>query len=643
NAPPFLIHARAADAAGRLARNAAQAVAERADAVHEVCAARHLGATSAAGMAELPAADLFAMRRALVFHSTFGEILTGLRPIDGALQGARGERITVAFAASPGKRTAKGARTAPKAVHRCADGSAFEAELDADGVAEFLASDLRIAGARLERCTGSLVALAGDLLVVAGRARSKVRVKIDGSDVALPVPADGAAPKVSRVRGLRVAVVPFGLARGVGIGERGFEFVDARGGLLATIGFEGDARKAKPAAAARGGAARPIALSALSAIVEKGLVDGTHPRFASVAAPAALGAYGVQAGIAYYRVRHRKASKAGRVVEPVAMRACVRRAQETDAKGRVTEVLEVRDAGLSAQGPTCGARVGMFGPLAELAPLKGVKCAAIEMPEHDATRIGRFVHGYDARDGGAHASTLRWSFAPRTRAVLVRFPSWWFESLRGRASHRLRLNDALVPAFEMSGSAPTVLLDGALLSPMRPKKPAKGEKPAKAKNAKLEPVANELVLDLHGDAGDLKRLAKEVELLDVVAEVPAEWAFARIEPPASWATAKAVTGKFTGNLTRNLTRKATGMPTWFRCVFAQAEASEVELEIAHAAGALGVVVVNGARAMTLDGASGERRGNSLVRRVRVMACAGANAIEVFSPEGAMPALSVRPA
>lgn len=46
--------------------------------------------------------------------------------------------------------------------------------------------------------------------------------------------------------------------------------------------------------------------------------------------------------------------------------------------------------------------------------------------------------------------------------------------------------------------------------------------------------------------------------------------------------------------------------------------------------------------MTLDGASGERRGKSLVRRVRVMACAGANAIEVFSPEGAMPALSVRP-
>ncbi|MCE2880909.1 MAG: beta-galactosidase [Planctomycetaceae bacterium] len=635
-APPLLMHAWSAAGARRVAVDAAHAVRERADAAHEVCALRHLGATSAVGCAERAAVDCFDARRALVFHSTFGEVLAGLVPVDGELRGGKSERVSVLMASAAvrgaAKRGSKDAVKIAKPIHRCADGSSHEVDTDPEGTAGFAASDLAIAGARLERCTGSLVALAGDLLVVAGRARGKVRVRIDGSDVSLTVPADGAAPKVARVRGLRVAVVPHGLAAGVGVADGAFEFVDRTGAVLASVAFDGTVRRAKGVVAKAAAQRKPIALSAALVVPDTGIVDGSHARYASVAAPSALGAYGVEATSAFYRVRTRKAAKAGRAFECAAARAASWRARSVDAKGRMTAILEVRDSGLASAGPSCGVRVGAFGPLVEVAPLKGVKCAMVELPEHDATRVGRFVHGYDARDGGAHAATLRWVFAPRARGVLVRFPSWWFASLGARAAHRLRLNGELVPAFDATGGAPVVLLDGALLSPMRPKAAGKGEKPAKAKNAKLEAVANELVLDLHGEAGDLKRLAKDVEVLDVLGEVEAEWAFLRVEPPASWATA------------RPAPKKAMAAPAWFRTVFRLDAPREVVLEVTHAAGALAAVFVNGARVMSCDGASGERVAKSLRRRVELGALhtrAGENAIEVFSPEGVMPQIIVR--
>ncbi|MFZ9914238.1 MAG: beta-galactosidase, partial [Phycisphaerales bacterium] len=331
SAPPLLLHAWSAAGARRVAVDAASAVRERADAVHEVCASRHLAATSAVGCAERVAVDLFDARRALVFHGTFGELLAGFTPVDGELRGGKSERVSVLSSANAargaGKRAPKADAKVVKPLHRCADGSSHEVDIDPEGVAGFAASDLAIAGARLERCTGSLVALAGDLLVVAGRARGKVRVRVDGSDAQLTVPADGAAPKVSRVRGLRVAVVPHGLAAGVGVADGAFEFVDRAGAVLASVAFDGTVRRAKGGVAKGGVPRKTIALSAALAIAETGIIDGSHARYASVTAPSALGAYGVAATSAFYRVRTRRAAKVGRAFECAAARAASWRAR----------------------------------------------------------------------------------------------------------------------------------------------------------------------------------------------------------------------------------------------------------------------------------------------------------------------------
>jgi hypothetical protein len=591
-------------------------VAARADAVLDVVATRHRGASSCAGGAEKAAVDLFPLRRLLAFASTFGPLLAGLDADAKAhdlLRGPARERVTVAGAAMK---------------HVAADGSSAACVAGSASGVDFFASDLPIAGARLERCSASLVAVLDDLVVVAGKARGRVQVRVDGSSVALTVPAEGSLPKVTKVRGLRIAAVPFALADGIGVIDGGFEFVDRAGVVLARVLADGSVSRPKVAASSTPAPEKPK-LSESVALVEKSILDGTHPRFAGVSAPRALGSYGVASIHGYYRCIHKPNGRRAREFTLAAARSLAVRAHETDGKGRITLVHEVRACGLPAQGPACGARIGAFGPLLEVAPLKGVRCETVDLPDFDPTRLGRFVHGYDARVEGDHVATLRWTFAPRTTPVLVRFPQWWLESVAGRAAHRLRLNDALVPSFDASVDAGAVLLEGALLTPMRPKKLAKGEKPPKAKAVKLEPGPNELLLDLHGHAGDLKRLAKEVAFLEVVREEPAEWAFLRVEPPAIWAGAKPAA------------KKPTGAPTWFRTTFTLAAPQDVELEVAHAPGAVSTVLVHGAVVLACDGTSGVRAGKSLVRRATIAGRAGLNEIAMFSPDGTMPAISVR--
>jgi len=273
------------------------------------------------------------------------------------------------------------------------------------------------------------------------------------------------------------------------------------------------------------------------------------------------------------------------------------------------------------------------------------------MPAFDATRMGRFVLGYDMRDPARAAPrTLRWSFAPRTTAVVMRLPSWWVAAscaAGGASRDALRLNGELVVAGQSAFSAELVWLDGSRLSPMRPKALAKGEKPPKAKAVRLEPGANEVVLDLdhradHLTGPDLERLRREVVFLEVRGEVAAEWAFARIAPPASWARAVPIARGDGGG--------ATGVPTWFRTSFTLIAAGGCTLEAVFERDACATVFVNGSCVIAQDGASGAIRGKGaaarLVRRAALASGAllvGRNEVAVFSPDGRAPALALREA
>ncbi|MFM7261339.1 MAG: beta-galactosidase [bacterium] len=688
SAPPVLLFD--AGVSTPVAALAAASIAARADFACEVLETRHVGATSARGCAEVAAHDLFPLRRALVFATTFADHVACMLPVGGnsAIPSGRLGRASTTLEGPGGARfeihiddgravvssTRAGARRATgMQAKRTADASARGTAFDVRG------SGLVIGSSRLESCTGSLVALLGDIVVVAGTARSKVAVKVDGSAVHLTVPAEGGAPKLSKVRGLRLALVTNEVAQGVGIAADAIEFVDRTGALVARLARDGTVthakvREKKSAHVTSASDAPTHSVPALTQplrLVEPGYLDGTHPRFARVALPRSLGAYGIASMHGFYAARFTPPSKSGH--EPHASmiggigaeRRSTLVSQQKNGKGRaqgsaktatkdVVWVLEARADGLFAAGGHRDDRIGVWGAIDVVAPLKGVKAQLVEAADFDATRIGRFAWGYDARGGLAGRRTVRWTFAARNRAVVVRLPERWTLEGHDRLGHALRLNGDLLD-LDLRGRT-EFMLDGARLAPTRPAPTAKGEKPAKGRNIKYVPGENELTIDLAGDAsmddGLLRALAKETEFLDVVDALAADWSFARVEPPSNWSLAQP--------LARREQQTSSGAPTWFRWTFALADAADgasLTLVVEHPVDAVATILVNGAPAMVLDGASGTRVGKAnssmsgsasgkraiLRRSLRLSASmlrAGENEIVAFDPDGAMPMVSI---
>ena len=717
DAPPFLMHdplqregAASSEshrvAAATTAALVAESIASRADFVCDVVGTRHTEATSATGCAERPAIDTFLMRRALVFATTFAETFAAMKPSaiqtsmqkGGAnlsaihLEGERAERCTVVLGLagesgganasvtgsarttaklstntkSATKRTTAKPGAVVKITHHAADGSTQTIAPSTESPVDFYASDLPIGTARLERCTGSLVALLGDIVVVAGAARTKITVKVDGSVVVLTVPAEGRAPKVTKVRGLRFAAVTYAMARGVGLVDDGLEFVDREGEVLARIRRNGVVEEGSTkqqsskgsTAQSRGELSGAVTLSPPIALVEYGLIDGSHPRFASVASPSSLGAYGLMTMHGYYRACFQPPKRKGG--ELLALASGLRTEhRNTSKKGSETRVFEIGAQVLPAFGGHHDERLGLYerglqGALCEVQPLKGVKSALVELPDFDATTLGTFVWGYEPRGALGARTTVRWTFAARTGAVVLRVPAWWSDEGHARMGHRIRLNGALLDA-ELHATN-TVLLDGAKLSPMRPAPLAKGEKPPKGRNIKLIPGENELLLDLdpHAALDDarLKRLAKEMEFLELREDFAATWAFARVSPPSSWSLAQPLARRGKSASSMPTTHSTAALPTWFRWTFHMeampTSGRDTALVVEHPVEELATILVNGAPAMVLDGVSGERIGTAkkpqLRRTLQLTAShlrVGANEICAFSPNGVLPTLSVR--
>ena len=599
----------------------ASRVMARSEFVLEVGGCRHRGATGARGLAERESRELFDLRRVLVFASSFGESLSGMTSDELA------QHIE---------------------LRRRADGRPeFHVKAHAKGLA--------LGAARLSRSTASLVAFSGDMLVVAGRPRSRIEVRIDGSSVTMSVPADGALPKCTRVRGLRVVAVPDALADGIAIvhgggGADGFEFVDRNGGVLVTVGQDGAIRRRKPGSGeASTKAVRPkaIRLGAVEALVEPGYRDGTHARFASIDGPNTLGAFGASEQTAYYRARFKQAGKSKRIYALASSCAvdgalAVDGAQRADGGAPIVEiaasgahaiVAEVRNDGVPSEGRATGAATGVFGPLVEVVPLKGVKVDAVPQPSRDPTTAGRFICGFDLADH-ADAKTVRWRFPTRKEDVVLVLPASAADALAA-GGHVFRLNGEFLPCARAGvGGAMMLLLPAAKLSPMRPKQLKKGEKPPKARNAVLEPGDNELIYD-----GAPHASVKDVRLFAVKAAVPTDWAFARVSPPASWASAKPVA--------KAALAKRSGVPTWFRTSFHLDAPRALALRAVFVADARATVLVNGATTLVHDGASGAAigKGKSAKRARTAHVPAhetrrGANDVLIFSPDGRMPECTV---
>ncbi|MGA1223833.1 MAG: beta-galactosidase [Phycisphaerales bacterium] len=655
DAPPFSFAPRMP--AAELAVDLAYRVVARSDFVADVVATAHPGATAAFGSSSCDAVDPFLLRRPLVFASTFAEILASLEwsgeielggrrgGIAGCtMSGPRYERLTMTHRINDASR-----------IHRRANGEEIAISAGSASGIDFHASDLGIAGCTLEWCTGSLVALSDDLLVIAGKPRGRLQVKVDGTLASIVVPTEAGTPKIARVRGLRVVAVPFALADGIAIVDGGFEFVDRSGQVVARLTHAGGFKRVAAARNQRTAKPRACRLAAVECIVEDGLVDGSHHRFAPVAAPRSLGAFGVAAAHAYYRARFRHSGSARRqylmpfqrfVDARIALdgtmaparrpaKPFLRARQEPFSVARAgmhTLVAEVRNTGLFSAGREPGAQVGVFGSVVEVATLKGVKRSEIAAPHIDPTRAGRHIDGYTEGPDGVK-TTFRWSFGPRKSSVIVRLPEQVaFEIQRSGGWFRLNGEVLLLPTA--AGNASDLVLPADRLAPMRPKPLAKGEKPPKSKAVKLVPCDNELVLEPGIASPAMREALKKLAFLEVRAEVKAEWAFARVDPPASWASA------------RPAPKRATGSPTWFRTNCVLDAPRSLVLSCTHAG--VATVLFNGISVMVTDGAgeigAKRARGGAVVRTASIPASlvrAGTNEILVFDPDGAMPAIEVR--
>jgi hypothetical protein len=229
---------------------------------------------------------------------------------------------------------------------------------------------------------------------------------------------------------------------------------------------------------------------------------------------------------------------------------------------------------------------------------------------------------------------VRWRFPARKEDVVLVLPASAADALAA-GGHVFRLNGEILPCAHAGvGGAMMLLLPAAKLSPMRPKQLKKGEKPPKARNAVLEPGDNELIYD-----GAPHASVKDVRLFAVKAAVPTDWAFARVSPPASWASAKPVA--------KAALAKRSGVPTWFRTSFHLDAPRALALRAVFVADARATVLVNGATTLVHDGASGAPigKGKSAKRARTAHVPAhetrrGANDVLIFSPDGRMPECTV---
>lgn len=624
-----------------LARTISAAIAARAEIIvdHAVAHA-HCAATSAPGLAEisgvvidrdgLGVASARGLRRTLVFASSFGAVLAPLHstatlehaidperattPIVCTLADDTKSRVSVAFAlrASAKKKNA----TTQAVAHEAADGSTHEITFGSASGVEFHASDITIGHARLERCTGSLVALMGDVLVIAGEARTKLSLQVSGTKAVVTVAALGAIPKSTKIRSLHVIALPFGLADGVEIRDGALAFVDEHGVHICAVSADGAVKRLKPTAV-NARATTPITFTNAKQLSFAGLRTGTDARFASAATAESLGAYGLDGADGFYRATwtEGKSGKARAKASLALTDACGVTTHVATQKTSHTLIAEVIDGQLPSRGPHCGARVGVFGALVEVTPLKGVTCAVVDIPAFDPSSLGRFVHGYDARGG---IQTLQWSFAARTSAVLIELPAL--------TDGVVRLNGEIVAVLGGSVAPHTMLLDGAKLSPKRPAKLSKGEKPPKAKNATMVAGKNELLLDVHAalDAKTLERVRNELQIFEVHDSLNAQWSFARVSQPATWVLATAV--------------KATKSPTWFRSTFDLNEPRALTLTATHLNAPR--IFVNGTQILSHERSSDQHT----TRTVRIPATllrSGTNELTIFDRDGRLPTIELR--
>lgn len=531
-----------------------------------------------------------ALRRLMLFASSFGHVFADAEPDRQPIAAdpdpvppGRGGRRNGTPASVVGVRGPGGQVVfafAPDAKDRrmnlvLEDGRTLPVDLGESEFAWF-AKDVDLRGqGRLDYATLPILCmLRRKLLVFFGPAGMEATISIGGAALDVKVPANAEAPLVAEHRGLIVVVlneaqslatVADGGTLRVGVESRldDGSFRPAKG-FKETYSIELDGTIAKERAASgnsRGGSVRWGDWQCWS---DPTLGDGTSPRFAMIDGPSSLRSCGVAAGYGWYRVgfRQPKASKV-RVDLPQAgdrLRVHLDGALVGvfgDGPGAQPLPLEVKVAagdhrlvvlaehlGRGADGFEAERRTGLWRPIVETAPLKGVKVAFGAVPPVDPFPLRGFlpgvIRGVPAPEEGVR---IEWSHRRRSRLMLD-LGAWPVPST-------VFLNGGLLARLDGDPSRRTLL-----------ELPGEGSVSTKAGSNEVLVVPDE-----EHPLAD-RTLIKKVRIEEVLRELGGEsaWGFAR------WSSAEEVCEQPGWTAAASGNRKDAG-PTWFRSTLQTSEKS----------------------------------------------------------------------
>ena len=525
------------------------------------------------------------LRRLLRFGSSFGHVFADAevehQPVVVNPDGGDGDAVSVAGARGPGGEVTfvfARRRSDRRLQLVLGDGRGIGVDLGDGEVGWFpLEVDLRGKG-RLDYSTLSPLGMFGRrMLVVFGPEGTLGALSIDGAALEVRVPGRGEAPLVAEHRDLTIVVLneaqsltalpeSGSLRIGVDSIASGGREVAARGVKeIARIEASGKVDRGRPS---RGEAPVPKRASSISLgdwerFAEPDLVEGGSHRFASLDGPSSLRGCGVGSGYGWYLVRIRQ-PKSGRLhldMPGAGDRLRVHLdgrplgifGSGPDATPFPTElplsagdhklVVLAEDLGRGSDGAACEERRGIFGPIVETRPLKGVKTTYGEVPPLDPFSERGYLHGL-VRDAPPpeEGFSIRWT-------------------LRRRPTLLLDLGAWPVPAMVFVNERPLKRLDGDESVRTVLEIAPDGDPGSKIGSNEVLIVPDE---DVDLDPKRRAALARGVRMWEVVRELggPASWWFARWRSAAEVAE-EPTWGPLQGGKS-NAGKGGNGGPAWFR-------------------------------------------------------------------------------
>lgn len=596
-------------------------------------------------------ASYSAVRRICTFASRFSRVLSHMDPArqpvallpeaHGAGKHAAAARVSVIHAqgSQGGVAFVFGDDAGENSKHPMSlvlpDGFTLPVHLGSQSVVWCLLETRLTGRANLDYSNLCAFALVGKVLVLFGEEGSNAVLSINGAPLDAEVPA-GKAPLIQEHEGVTIVIASHQQLETIFVDDQnvyiGIEGLDRRGRpvLLGDAKQHTQINSEGVVSVVKAGAVIPPAKTKRPSLDEWACaemlehIDGTSPRYASIAKPADLVSLGAPYGYGWYRVKFtsgapRKArlllphaahrvhlSMDGEHVGIVGIGPGASRTLDVHfKKGAHTLVALAENAGRFSGGAELGEKTGLYGHVWEVEEIKAGKPKLVASDPVDILAFRAPLWRLH-RDDMTDAQRLSWKIDHRSKNPLaIDIGPFVKEGGAEREDGMVLLNGKPVHYFQRGGGA-IVFLDPAVM--------LKGN--------------NEIQIAMVGATADFAdALAKAVRFYDCVDSptMKGEWAFAKWEPPSTSGYHKL--------------GRAAGGPAWWRCAFNAGE-GEAPLLLDVAGLTKGQIYVNGRNlgrfwVATHDGKKVPPQTRYVIPR-SFLAADGADELVVFDEHGHHP-------